>query len=182
MKEIIQIYTKSKTFNSIAEIMKELTRIRTKNDATSFEEIARYVCEGPNGKNILVELQVSTKWCRDNGIADYIDIVAYEFEGDVEAFSADTELETIQFKGSWKTAIKKMKQLAMKHVLREYEEMLRKTHGESITVYLKSVIDDDGEAYYYYVCAKYGESDNYDTPEEAYKEADDYLRGVGVLW
>lgn len=113
MREIIEIYTKSKTFNNIAEIMKEVERIRTKVDMTSFEEIARYVCEEPNGKNILVELQVSTKWCRDNDVDDYIDIVAYEFDGELEDYMADVELETIAFNGNWKTAIEQMKNLAM---------------------------------------------------------------------
>lgn len=113
MREIIEIYTKSKTFNNIAEIMKEVERIRTKVDMTSFEEMARYVCEEPNGKNILVELQVSTKWCRDNDVDDYIDIVAYEFYGELEEYSADVELETIAFNGNWKTAIEQMKNLAM---------------------------------------------------------------------
>ena len=114
MKEIIEIYTKSKTFNNISEIMKEVERIRTKVDITSFEEMARYVCEEPNGKNILVELQVSTKWCRDNDVDDYIDIVAYEFDGELEDYSADVELETIAFNGNWKTAIEQMKNLALK--------------------------------------------------------------------
>ncbi|MEE1046919.1 MAG: hypothetical protein U0M60_05790 [Clostridia bacterium] len=114
MKEIIEIYTKSKTFNNISEIMKEVNRIRTKVDLTSFEEMARYVCEEPNGKNILVELQVSTKWCRDNGVDDYIDIVAYEFDGALENYSADVELNTVAFNGNWKTAIEQMKNLAMK--------------------------------------------------------------------
>lgn len=113
MKEIIEIYTKSKTFNNISEIMKEVNRIRTKVDLTSFEEMARYVCEESNGKNILVELQVSTKWCRDNNIDDYIDIVAYEFDGELEDYSADVELKTIAFNGNWKTAIEQMKNLAM---------------------------------------------------------------------
>ena len=113
MREIIEIYTKSKTFNNISEIMKEVERIRTKVDMTSFEEMARYVCEEPNGKNILVELQVSTKWCRDNGIDDYIDIVAYEFDGELEDYMASIELETISFNGNWKTAIEQMKNLAM---------------------------------------------------------------------
>ena len=64
--------------------------------------------------NILVELQVSTKWCRDNGVDDYIDIVAYEFDGELEDYGADVELETISFNGNWKTAIEQMKNLAMK--------------------------------------------------------------------
>ena len=114
MKEIIEIYTKSKTFNNISEIMKEVERIRTKVDIVNFEEMARYVCENPNGKNILVELQVSTKWCRDNDIDDYIDIVAYEFDGELENYMAEIELDTIAFNGNWKTAIEQMKNLAMK--------------------------------------------------------------------
>ena len=81
---------------------------------TSFEEMARYVCEEPNGKNILVELQVSTKWCRDNDVDDYIDIVAYEFDGELEDYSADVELETIAFNGNWEMAIEQIKNLAMK--------------------------------------------------------------------
>ena len=113
MKEIIEIYTKSKTFNNIAEIMKKVEQIRTKVDDFSFIEMARYVCEEPNGKNILVEFQVSTKWCRDNDIDDYIDIVAYEFDGELEDYTADVELETISFNGNWKTAIEQMKNLAM---------------------------------------------------------------------
>lgn len=114
MREIIEIYTKSKTFNNISEIMKEVSRIRTKVDITSFEEMARYVCENPNGKNILVELQVSTKWCRDNDVDDFIDIVAYEFDGELEDYMADFELETIAFNGNWKTAIEQMRSLAIK--------------------------------------------------------------------
>ena len=113
MKEIIEIYTKSKTFNNISEIMKEVTRIRTKVDMTSFEEMARYICENPSGKNILVELQVSTKWCRDNDIDDYIDIVAYEFDGELDNYMAETELDSVPFNNNWKTAIEQMKNLAI---------------------------------------------------------------------
>lgn len=114
MKEIIEIYTKSKTFNNISEIMKEVNRIRTKVDYTYFEEMARYVCEESNGKNILVELQVSTKWCRDNDIDDYIDIVAYEFDGELPDYTADVELDSVPFNGNWKTAVEQMKHLAKK--------------------------------------------------------------------
>lgn len=113
MKEIIEIYTKSKTFNNISEVMKEVNRIRTKVTDYTFEEMARYVCGESNGKKILVELQVSTKWCRDNDIGDSIDIVAYEFEGELPDYSADVELKTIEFNGNWKTAIEQMKALAL---------------------------------------------------------------------
>ena len=112
MKEIIEIYTKSKTFNNMSEILNSLERIRHKVDWCSFEEIARYICENPNGKNILVELQVSTKWCRDNNVDDYINIVAYEFDGALEDYTAHVELETISFNGNWETAIEQMKNLA----------------------------------------------------------------------
>lgn len=114
MNEIIEIYTKSKTFNDINEIMTAVNEIRTEVDDFNFIEIARYVCENPDGKNILVELQVSTKWCRDNDIDDYIDIVAYEFDGELEDYMAEVELETISFNGDWETAIEQMKDLAMK--------------------------------------------------------------------
>lgn len=94
--------------------MKDVNRIRTKVTNCTFVEIARYVCEEPNGKKILVELQVSTKWCRDNGIGDSIELVAYEFEGELPDYSADVELETIDFDGNWKTVIEQMKTLAIK--------------------------------------------------------------------
>ena len=113
MNEIIEIYTKSKTFNNISEIMKEVNRIRTKVTHCTSEEMARYVCNEPNGKKILVELQVSTRWCRDNDIGDSIELVAYEFEGELPDYSADVELETIDFDGNWKTAIEQMKALAI---------------------------------------------------------------------
>jgi hypothetical protein len=113
MEEIVEIYTNSKSFNSVDEIIKEVERIRTKNDIKSFEEIARYVCRATENKNILVELQVSTKWCRDNGVDDYVDIVAYEFEGNLEDYMAYNELSTVKFNGNWQTAIEQMKQLAM---------------------------------------------------------------------
>ena len=113
MSELVEIYTKSKTFDNISEIMKEVNRIRTEMTDYTFEEMARYVCKEPNGKNILVELQVSTKWCRDNDIEDFIDLVAYEFEGELADYTADEELKTVKFNGNWKTAIDQMKKLAL---------------------------------------------------------------------
>jgi hypothetical protein len=114
MKEIIEIYTKSKTLNNASEIAEEVNRIRTEVDIVSFVEIARYVCEGSDGKNILVELQVSTRWCRDNDVGDYIDITAYEFSGELEDYMADVELDCVPFNGDWETAINQMKDIATK--------------------------------------------------------------------
>lgn len=113
MNEIIEIYTKSKTFDNVDEIKCEVNRIRTEVTDCTFEELARYVCDEPNGKKILVELQVSTKWCKDNDIGEFIELVAYEFEGELPDYSADVELDTIEFDGNWNTAIEQMKKLAM---------------------------------------------------------------------
>lgn len=114
MREIIEIYTNSGTFDNAGEIAKEVERIRKYVDITVFEELARYICENPNGRNILVELQVSTKWHRDNCGDDFIEIVAYEFNGELDEYMAETELETVSFNGDWKTAIFQMKALAEK--------------------------------------------------------------------
>lgn len=113
MNELVEIYTKSKTFNNVDEIKEEIERIRTQVTNFTFEELARYVCDESNGKKILVELQVSTKWCRDNDIGDFIELVAYEFEGELPDYSADVELKTIEFNGNWETAIEQMKKLAL---------------------------------------------------------------------
>lgn len=67
-------------------------------------------------------------------------------------------------------------------MLEKYNAMLREIYGENITVKIKSYIEDDGNEYYYYTSKKYGDSDAYETVEEAYKEADIYLRGIGELW
>lgn len=112
MREIVEIYTKSGTLDDVEEILNEVAKIRTEFDWTSFEELARYVCENPKGKNILVELQVSTKWCRENEVDDYIDIVAYEFDGELEDYTAEEEIKTISFNGNWETAVEQMKKLA----------------------------------------------------------------------
>jgi hypothetical protein len=67
-------------------------------------------------------------------------------------------------------------------LLRKYNSMLREKYGEDITVKIKSYTEDDGSEWYYYTSRRYGDSDAYETIEEAYKEADCYLDGVGVLW
>ena len=113
MSELIEIYTERRTFDNEIEIMQEVIRIRTEVTDCIFEEMARYVCDEPNGKKTLVELQVSTKWCRDNDVKDFIDLVAYEFEGELADYTADEELKTVKFNGNWKTAIDQMKKLAL---------------------------------------------------------------------
>lgn len=60
--------------------------------------------------------------------------------------------------------------------------MLKKTHGEHITVHVKHYIDANGRTKYYYTSKKYGHSIDFDTAVTAYYEADIYLHGVGELW
>ena len=60
----------------------------------------------------------------------------------------------------------------------KYNEMLRQKHGEYITVVIKSAVDDDESVKFYYESARCGESDWYETVEEAYGAADDYLSNI----
>lgn len=67
-------------------------------------------------------------------------------------------------------------------MIKKYNAMLKEVHGKNITVQIKSYIEDDGSEWFYYTSKKYGNSDAYKTIEEAYKEADIYLKGIGELW
>lgn len=69
-----------------------------------------------------------------------------------------------------------------KSKLDKYNSMLKEKHGANITVEIKNYIEDDNSIWYYYTSDKYGDSDAYETIEEAYKEADIYLCGVGEMW
>lgn len=67
-------------------------------------------------------------------------------------------------------------------MIEKYNAMLKEVHGEKTTVQIKSCIEDDDSEWYYYTSRKYGNSDTYKTIEEAYKEANIYLKGIGELW
>lgn len=66
-----------------------------------------------------------------------------------------------------------------KEMLDKHNDMLRQTHGKYITVQIKKVPKEDK---YYFTSRKYGNSVAFNTIEEAYKEADIYLHGVGEWW
>ena len=67
-------------------------------------------------------------------------------------------------------------------MLEKYNEMLKTEYGESITVEIKSSIEDDGREWYYYTSARYGRSEKaFETIEEAYSDACLYLSYVGEL-
>ena len=72
--------------------------------------------------------------------------------------------------------------MPQRELLAMLNEMLRANHGEHITVRVKSYVDDDGTDRYYYTSRKYGNSRAFDRATVAYAEADNYLRGVGVIY
>lgn len=61
-----------------------------------------------------------------------------------------------------------------------YNKKLQEMHGKSIKVKIKSFYDNDDDNTYYYYVNKYGESDYYETPEQAYEAADDYLTNIDL--
>ena len=69
-----------------------------------------------------------------------------------------------------------------KYLTNKYNMKLKKKHGADITVKIYSYIEDDGNVAYYYSSILYGDSDAYETVEQAYKEADIYLCGTGDLF
>ena len=64
-------------------------------------------------------------------------------------------------------------------MVEQYNKKLREKYGKSIKVEIISYHDDDDEVYYAYQ-NKFGISDVYDTPEQAYEAADDYLRNIDL--
>ena len=60
-----------------------------------------------------------------------------------------------------------------------YNKKLQERHGKSIKVEIISCCDDDDEVYYAYT-NKFGVSDVYKTPEQAYEAADDYLTNIDL--
>lgn len=67
-------------------------------------------------------------------------------------------------------------------LLEMLNSMLRKTHGEHITVKVKHHLDADGHTKYYYTSKRYGHSIDFSMAVTAYYEANTYLHGVGELW
>lgn len=110
MKEIIKVYLKSGSFDNEKEIKDVVSKIMESDDGFSFEVIARYVCN-LKGINILVEIQVPTLFLVNCGHSE-IEMVAYTFDGDMEDFIAESELQSKEFDCNWETAVEQMKQFA----------------------------------------------------------------------
>jgi hypothetical protein len=64
-------------------------------------------------------------------------------------------------------------------MVEQYNKKLKERHGSSIKVQIISCHDDDDEMYYAYT-TKFGVSDTYATPEQAYEAADDYLTNIDL--
>ena len=60
----------------------------------------------------------------------------------------------------------------------KYNEKLKQTYGKNITVFIEPYIEDDLSIWYKVVGEIAGDIDSFDKVEEAYKFADDYLRGL----
>ena len=59
-----------------------------------------------------------------------------------------------------------------------YNDKLIERYGPSITVEIKSYIEDDGSIWFYYTSNRRGDSDVYETVEQAYEMANDYLGNI----
>ena len=64
------------------------------------------------------------------------------------------------------------------NILEKYNSMLKEMYGQNITVQIKSYIEDDGNTWFYFTSVRYGDSDAYASIEEAYKQADMYLKSL----
>lgn len=64
------------------------------------------------------------------------------------------------------------------YLIQEYNNELSERYGSDITVKIKSRIEDDGSIWFYYTSARHGDSDAYETIEQAYEMANDYLTNV----
>lgn len=69
-----------------------------------------------------------------------------------------------------------VKELEKESVVYKYNEMLKGEYGEDISVIIKGYIEDDGSEWYCYNSANYGDSNAYETIEEAYNNACVYLK------
>lgn len=60
-----------------------------------------------------------------------------------------------------------------------YNKKLQERHGKSIRVEIISCCDDDDKMYFAYT-TKFGVSNVYETPGQAYEAADDYLTNIDL--
>jgi hypothetical protein len=96
-------------------------------------------------------------------VTGYIGQILDECELDGKAIKLLTEL--------YNEALMEMRTDELEHL----NNLLQEKHGEDITVKICSYEEDDGSTKYYHTSAKYGNSNSYNTPQEAYKAADAYL-------
>lgn len=62
-------------------------------------------------------------------------------------------------------------------MLEQYNKKLRERHGDGIAVEILDCHDDDDHIYYVYT-TRFGVSDIYETVEQAYEMANDYLDNI----
>lgn len=106
MKKLFEVYTNTGELDeeSVKQFIEETKQVKDCN----FEQIARYVYQDDNGKNILVECDIPTGNIKDN----YIFITAYEFEGELEDYQAEIEITSEEFNGDWNSLEAFMRDMA----------------------------------------------------------------------
>jgi len=79
-----------------------------KETFANYEQIARYVYQDDSCRNTLVECDIPTGAVDNN----FIFLTAYEYEGEFEDYSADSEVICEQFNGDWKSLEAFMRDMA----------------------------------------------------------------------
>lgn len=106
MKELFMVYTSTGDFSEKA--VQEFIDNAKGLTGWNYDEIARYVYQDDNGRNILVECDVPTGEI-DNG---YMFITAYEYSGEFEDYIAEEEIACEEFNGDWNNLETFMKDMA----------------------------------------------------------------------
>jgi len=109
MKELFEVYTENK--ETTKEAFLALKEEYSHCTAANWEQGARFVLQDDNGRNTLVELDFPTNTDVSDG---QMWLCAYEFEGEMEDFSADIEAMSEIYNGDFSNVYEDMKTFAMR--------------------------------------------------------------------
>ena len=108
MKELFDVYTDNK--ETTREAFLKLKEEYSTYDMTNWEQAARFVLQDDNGRNTLVELDFPTAEIPEGDIW----LNAYEFDGEIEDYTADQEVMCEVYNGDFTNVYKEMKEFAMR--------------------------------------------------------------------
>ena len=95
MKKLFEVYTEKGTFEE-EQVELFIADANTVQDV-NYEQIARYVYQDDNGRNILVECDVPTGANPQKSIY----LTVYTYEGEFEDYEAVNEIRCEEFNGDW---------------------------------------------------------------------------------